>query len=83
MAGRHVAAADPGVADGVNIDRGRVTNQAVAATFGLAHVPLSERPEGALTRSSIARRKMHARGRARTLPAIADRRLQDPDFQRP
>lgn len=32
---RAVAAADPGVAAGVNICEGRVTNQAVAATFGL------------------------------------------------
>jgi alanine dehydrogenase len=39
LAGRgwHAAAeTDPGLADGVNIDRGRVTNRAVAATFGLA-----------------------------------------------
>jgi alanine dehydrogenase len=32
---RKVAAAMPGVAEGVNIDAGHVTNQAVAATFGL------------------------------------------------
>ncbi len=32
---REVAASNPGVADGVNIDRGRVTNRAVASTFGL------------------------------------------------
>ena len=32
---RRVAGRDPGVAEGVNIDQGRVTNQAVAATFGL------------------------------------------------
>jgi alanine dehydrogenase len=37
-----VAAADTGVAEGVNIDRGRVTNQAVAATFALPHSPLNE-----------------------------------------
>src|SRR3954465_1697422 len=37
-----VAAADPGVAEGVNIDRGRVTNRAVAATFGLPFSPLGE-----------------------------------------
>jgi alanine dehydrogenase len=36
---RNVAAAEPGVAEGVNIVRGRVTNQAVAETFGLPHVP--------------------------------------------
>ncbi len=35
-----VAAASPGVADGVNIDRGRVTNKAVAGTFGLPFSPL-------------------------------------------
>src|SRR3954451_15940225 len=35
-----VAAADLGVAEGVNIDRGRVTNRAVAATFGLTYSPL-------------------------------------------
>lgn len=34
---RAAAAAQPGVADGVNIDRGRVTNRAVAATFGLPY----------------------------------------------
>lgn len=32
---RTVAAALPGVAEGVNIDRGKITNRAVAATFGL------------------------------------------------
>jgi alanine dehydrogenase len=32
---RELAATDPGVAEGVNIDQGRVTNRAVAATFGL------------------------------------------------
>jgi alanine dehydrogenase len=36
---RAVAAAHPGVAEGVNVDQGRVTNQAVAATFGLEFVP--------------------------------------------
>jgi alanine dehydrogenase len=34
---RRVAADDPGVAEGINIDRGRVTNRAVATTFGLPH----------------------------------------------
>jgi alanine dehydrogenase len=38
---RQVAAASPGVAEGVNIAQGRVTNQAVAATFGLPYTPLS------------------------------------------
>jgi alanine dehydrogenase len=41
---RAVAASDPGVAEGVNIDRGRVTNRAVAATFGLPYSPLGDRP---------------------------------------
>jgi alanine dehydrogenase len=36
-----VAESSPGIADGVNIARGRVTNQAVAATFGLPYTPLS------------------------------------------
>jgi alanine dehydrogenase len=35
-----LAAADPGVAEGVNITRGRVTNRAVAQTFGLPLCPL-------------------------------------------
>ncbi len=34
-----MAAASPGFAQGVNIDRGRVTNLAVASTFGLPYVP--------------------------------------------
>lgn len=38
---RAVAASAPGIAEGVNIDRGRVTNQAVAATFGLPYTPCS------------------------------------------
>lgn len=37
---RAVAAAQPGVAEGVNVDRGKVTNRAVAATFGLPYSPL-------------------------------------------
>jgi alanine dehydrogenase len=37
---RTVAAGSPGVAEGVNVDRGRVTNQAVAETFGLSFTPL-------------------------------------------
>jgi alanine dehydrogenase len=36
---REVAAAQPGVAEGINIDRGRVTNRAVAETFSLPYVP--------------------------------------------
>jgi alanine dehydrogenase len=35
-----VAATSPGVAEGVNIEGGRVTNRAVASTFGLPFVPL-------------------------------------------
>ena len=37
---RSLAAADPGVAAGVNITAGRVTNLAVAQTFGLPYHPL-------------------------------------------
>jgi len=33
-----MAASNPGFAEGVNIDRGRVTNQAVASTFNLPYV---------------------------------------------
>ncbi len=33
-----MASASPGFAEGINIDRGRVTNQAVASTFGLPYV---------------------------------------------
>jgi alanine dehydrogenase len=40
---RTLAAADPGLAEGVNIDQGRVTNQAVAATFGLPLHPIGVR----------------------------------------
>lgn len=36
---RKVAAAMPGVAEGININQGRVTNQAVADTFGLPYSP--------------------------------------------
>jgi alanine dehydrogenase len=39
---RSLAAADPGVAAGVNITRGRVTNLAVAQTFGLPFHPLDD-----------------------------------------
>jgi alanine dehydrogenase len=41
---RNVAQADPGVAEGVNIDHGRVTNQAVASTYGLRFDPVFSRP---------------------------------------
>ncbi|MDR3634910.1 MAG: alanine dehydrogenase [Isosphaeraceae bacterium] len=36
---RPVATAHPGIAEGINIHQGRVTNQAVAATFGLDFSP--------------------------------------------
>ena len=38
---REVAAANPGFAEGVNVDRGRVTNLPVASTFGLPYASLS------------------------------------------
>src|SRR5262249_16469917 len=41
---RSLAAADPGVAEGVNIDQGRVPNQASGATFGLPFHPLNTCP---------------------------------------
>jgi len=41
---RNLANSDLGVAEGVNIDRGRVTNRAVAATFGLPFHPLGVGP---------------------------------------
>jgi alanine dehydrogenase len=41
---RNVAQADAAIAEGVNIDHGRVTNQAVASTFGLRFDPLGSRP---------------------------------------
>jgi alanine dehydrogenase len=37
---RSVAKANAGVAEGVNIDNGRVTNKPVAATFSLEYQPL-------------------------------------------
>ena len=42
---RSAAETDHGVALGVNIDQGRVTNQAVAATFNLPFCPLDGRAE--------------------------------------
>jgi alanine dehydrogenase len=42
---RNVAATDAGVAKGVNIDHGRMTNQAVAATFELPFSSLDGRPD--------------------------------------
>ena len=41
---RNLAGSDPGVAEGVNIDQGMVTNQAVAATFGLPFHPFGANP---------------------------------------
>jgi alanine dehydrogenase len=41
---RNLANSDLGVAEGVNIDQGRVTNRAVAATFGLPFHPLGAGP---------------------------------------
>jgi alanine dehydrogenase len=38
---RSVARANAGVAQGVNIDAGHITNQAVASTFNLPHCPLA------------------------------------------
>ncbi|HZW31989.1 MAG TPA: alanine dehydrogenase, partial [Isosphaeraceae bacterium] len=49
---RELAAADPGVAAGVNIDRGRVTNRAVAETFALPFHPLETRPTSCSSSSS-------------------------------
>jgi alanine dehydrogenase len=43
---RNLAGADPGIAEGVNIDRGRVTNRAVASTFGFPLHPLGDQPDG-------------------------------------
>ncbi|OJW22631.1 MAG: alanine dehydrogenase [Planctomycetales bacterium 71-10] len=43
---RAVAAADPGVAAGVNVCEGRVTNQAVAATYGLPFEDWRDRAAG-------------------------------------
>jgi alanine dehydrogenase len=39
---RQAAADQPGIAEGVNIDRGRVTNRAVAKTFDLAFATLDD-----------------------------------------
>jgi alanine dehydrogenase len=41
-----MAMASPGFAEGINIDRGRVTNEAVASTFGLPHVRWDSAPAG-------------------------------------
>jgi alanine dehydrogenase len=41
---RRVAAENPGVAEGVNVDQGRVTNRAVASTFNLPYVPWNAGP---------------------------------------
>ena len=39
-----MASASPGFAEGINVDRGRVTNQAVASTFGLPYVAWNAEP---------------------------------------
>lgn len=51
---REMASAAPGFAEGVNIDRGRVTNQAVAATFGLPHVAWHAEPASAARPAAVA-----------------------------
>jgi alanine dehydrogenase len=53
---RNVAAANPGVAEGVNLDAGRVTNQAVAATFGLPYAPWNA-PAGAGARPRAKKKR--------------------------
>jgi alanine dehydrogenase len=50
---RTLAAADAGIAEGVNIDQGRVTNQAVAATFGLPFHPLDGRGASHATSAAL------------------------------
>ncbi len=57
-----IAMASPGFAEGINIDRGRVTNEAVASTFGLPHVHWasaasgsSHRPSAIISRGLILR----------------------------
>jgi alanine dehydrogenase len=37
---REACAADPGLAEAVNVHQGRVTNRAVAETFGLSWTPV-------------------------------------------
>ena len=51
---REMASASPGFAEGVNIDRGRVTNQAVAATFGLPYVAWNAEPSSAPRAAAVA-----------------------------
>jgi alanine dehydrogenase len=36
---KRAASADPGLANGINLQEGRVTNKAVADTFGMEHRP--------------------------------------------
>ncbi len=38
---RQACAADPGLAEGLNVERGKVTNKAVAEAFGMDYVPSS------------------------------------------
>ena len=49
-----MAKASPGFAEGVNVDRGRVTNEAVAATFGLPYIPWDAAPNGSTARAVAA-----------------------------
>jgi alanine dehydrogenase len=51
---QNLAAGDSGIAEGVNIDRGRVTNQAVATTFGLPLHPLNRTPASATVPVALA-----------------------------
>lgn len=49
-----LASASPGFAEGINIDRGRVTNQAVASTFGLPYVAWSADPGSSARAAAVA-----------------------------
>ena len=54
MGWREMASASPGFAEGVNIDRGRVTNQAVASTFGLPYVAWNAESASLKTKAAVA-----------------------------
>ena len=54
MGWREMASASPGFAEGVNIDRGRVTNQAVASTFGIPYVAWNAEPASLKTTAAVA-----------------------------
>ena len=51
---REMASSSPGFAEGVNIDRGRVTNQAVASTFGLPYVAWNADSSGGPRAAAVA-----------------------------